>query len=129
MGYKKLNLPKRNFVLEDSCFNSTKSPFMSLPNPSGTVRSFLSALQKERHDEVMGYFSQSVAAIADIDEIKDLFLVEGKYHFFSDEELNGTRTVALATSDRADQTQVIFVHMISEPDAYGKWKIYSIEKE
>lgn len=126
---KRIVMPRDARQLEDAAFHSIHAPFMSLPNPSGTVESFIEALRQEDEDEALGYLSQTVMEMADLDEMKRLFCTEGKYHFFSEDAGSGIRTVALATSNRSDSTEVIFVRMVAEPDDYGKWKIYSVEKE
>ncbi|WMI81139.1 hypothetical protein [Anaerotignum sp. MB30-C6] len=126
---RKVFLPKRRFPLEDLCFKTIGSPYFSLPNPSGTVRSFLRALEKDHEDEAMGYLSNTVASVADLDGIKKLFGEKKELLFFSDDILNEIRTVSLACQCEEGKTEVIFVRMVSEPDHYGKWKIYSIEKE
>lgn len=126
---RRLFLPKRRFPLEDLCFHTTGSPYFSLPNPSGTVRSFLSALEKDRQDEAKEYLSTSVAAVADLEDIKKLFAEKKEFHFFSDDILNEIRTVSLACRSDQGKTEVISVHMVAEPNRFGKWKIYCIEKE
>lgn len=126
---RKLFLPKRRFPLEHLCFNTVSSPYFSLPNPSGTVRSFLRALEKDSQDEAMGYLSDSVASVADLDDIKKIFGEKKELHFFSDDILNEIRTVSLACRSAEGKTEVISVRMVAEPNRYGKWKIYCIEKE
>ncbi|WP_352399791.1 hypothetical protein [Anaerotignum sp.] len=126
---RKLILPKGTFPLEDLCFNTVRSPYFSLPNPSGTVRSFLSALEKDCEEEAMGYLSNTVAIMADLDGIKKLFGEKKELHFFSDDIQNEIRTVSLACRCEQGYTEVISVRMVAEPNHFGKWKIYCIEKE
>ncbi len=126
---RRLFLPKRKFPLEDLCFNTVSGPFFSLPNPSGTLRSFLLALEKDSQDEAMGYLSASAAAIADFDGIKKFFEERKNLHFFSDDIWNEIRTVALTCKNDAGITEVISVQMVAEPNHFGKWKINYIEKE
>lgn len=126
---RRLFLPKRRFPLEDSCFNTVGEPFFSLPNPSGTLRSFLTALEKDSQDEAMGYLSASAAAVADFEGIKKFFEERKNLHFFSDDIWNEIRTVALTCKNDDGNTEVISVQMVAEPNRYGKWKINYIEKE
>lgn len=126
---RRLCLPKRRFSLEDSCFNTIGTPFFSLPNPSGTVRSFLSALEKDCQDEAMGYLSTSAAAMADFEGIKKFFGERKMLYLFSDDIWNEIRTVSLACKSDAGSTEVISVQMVAEPNHFGKWKINYIEKE
>ena len=43
-GEKKLHLPKGTFSLEDAVFDNRKPAYVSLPNPRGTLRSFLQSV-------------------------------------------------------------------------------------
>jgi hypothetical protein len=126
---RKLFLPKGRFPLEDSCFKTIGGPFFSLPNPSGILRSFINALEKDCQDEAMGYLSASAAAMADFDGIKHFFGERKPLHFFSDDVMNEIRTVALTCKNDEGMTEVISVQMVAEPNSFGKWKINYIEKE
>ncbi len=125
----KLFLPKRGFRLEDSSFNTVSTPFFSLPTPSGILRFFLTALEKDAQEEALGYLSSSAAAVADFDGIKKFFEERKTLHYFSDELWNENRTVALTCKTDEGNTEVISVQMVVEPDRFGKWKINYIEKE
>ena len=63
-GEKKLYLPKETLSLTDAAFDTHKPAYVSLPNPRGTLRSFLQAVESGKKDEAMGYFSERVAAFA-----------------------------------------------------------------
>lgn len=125
----KIYLPKRTFTIEDSCFHNAKKPYFSLPNPSGTVQSFLRALAQDQEEEALGYLSATVSAGADLEEMKRLFSEKKELKFFSDDLTNEVRTVSLACRVEDGKTEVISLRMIAEPNQYGKWKIYCIEKE
>ena len=101
-GEKKLHLPKGTFSLEDAVFDNRKPAYVSLPNPRGTLRSFLQAVE--------GF-------------LKDL----KEYHCFADESRNGIRTVSVTKNSK--DGEIFSFRMVAEPDSYGKWKIFSIEKE
>ena len=62
-GEKKLHLPKGGFSLEDAVFDNRKPAYVSLPNPRGTLRSFLQAVESGKKDEAMGYFSAKIASL------------------------------------------------------------------
>ena len=121
----KLYLPKNGFSFEDSCFNSSKTPYVSLPNPRGTLRSFLRAVETGRREEALGYFSRSVAAVVDIEEVETLFRDMGRYICFPTEAAGRKRTLSIVGGG----AEIYCFRMIEEPDSFGKWKIYSIEKE
>lgn len=126
---KKLMVPRSKFPMEDACFSNGQTAYFSLPNPSGTVCSFLSALAADEGDEAMGYLSAEVSYLADLEQVKKLFEKTKEYHFFSDEVTNDIRTVSLACGNQEGKTEIISMRMVAEPNDYGKWKIYYIEKE
>ena len=64
-GEKKLYLPKETLSLTDAAFDTHKPAYVSLPNPRGTLRSFLQAVESGKKDEAMGYFSERVAEVVD----------------------------------------------------------------
>ena len=57
---------------------------------------------------------------------KGVFAHAEKYRFFVKETGERMRTLSLAA---AGEKEVISVGMVAEPDDFGKWKIYCIEKE
>ena len=126
-GERKLYLPKESLSLEDACFDNRKPPYVSLPNPRGTLRSFLQAVEKGKKEEAMGYFSCKVASAVDYEEIEGLLKDIKEYHCFAEENRDGIRTVSLAQKGREEE--ILSFRMIAEPDSYGKWKIFCIEKE
>ena len=68
-GEKKLYLPKETLSLTDAAFDTHKPAYVSLPNPRGTLRSFLQAVESGKKDEAMGYFSERVAEVVDYEEM------------------------------------------------------------
>lgn len=124
---KKLHLPKGTFSLEDAAFDNRKPAYVSLPNPRGTLRSFLQAVESGKKEEAMGYFSSRVAEAVDYEEMEGFLKDLKEYHCFADESRNGIRTVSV-TGNQKDG-EIFSFRMVAEPDSYGKWKIFSIEKE
>ena len=118
---RKLFLPVNHkaFRLEDAVLSTRKSPFFSLVSPKGTLLAFLHALKQEGTEEARGYLSS-------LEEIKGVFAHAEKYRFFVKETGERMRTLSLAA---AGEKEVISVGMVAEPDDFGKWKIYCIEKE
>ena len=124
---RKLFLPVNHkaFRLEDAVLSTRKSPFFSLVSPKGTLLAFLHALKQEGTEEARGYLSSAISG-ADLEEIKGVFAHAEKYRFFVKETGERMRTLSLAA---AGEKEVISVGMVAEPDDFGKWKIYCIEKE
>ena len=126
-GVKKLHLPKETVSLEDAAFDTRKPAYVSLPNPRGTLRSFLQAVGSGKKDEAMGYFSSKVAEVVDYEEMEGFLKDLKEYHCFPEEEGNGIRRVSVAGKNT--EGEIFSFRMVAEPDAYGKWKIFSIERE
>ena len=53
--------------------HNLKKPFLSIPNPSGTVKFFLEALQKKSDEEAIGYISHTLWGIVNMEELRDIF--------------------------------------------------------
>ena len=125
---KKLYLPavRRRFAVETAALRCVKQPYFSISDTRGTVLAFLQALQSNRTEEARGYLSRTVENGADMEQIRKFFSSEGSYCLFLEEKGERTRTVSLACADRRE---MIFLRLVTEPDDYGRWKIYEIEKE
>ena len=120
----KLFLPVNHkaFRLEDAVLSARKSPFFSLVSPKGTLLAFLHALKQEGTEEARGYLSSAISG-ADLEELKGVFAHAEKYRFFVKE------TGAPYSWSQGRRKRSFPVGMVAEPDDFGKWKIYCIEKE
>lgn len=127
MGQRRLYVYRPPKPLEDACFNCSKLPYVSLMNWKGTLRSFLQAVEKGKREEAMGYFSGKVAPAVDYSEVEGLLQDLQGYQCFAEENGRDMRTVTVARSNR--EGAVLSFRMVAEPDSYGKWKIFCIEKE
>lgn len=127
-GVKKLHLPKRSVSLEDAAFDTRKPAYVSLPNPRGTLRSFLQAVETGEKEVAMGYFSSRIAEAVDYEELEGYLKDLKEYHCFLEDEGSGIRRVSVAKKNNQD-AEIFSFRMVAEPDAYGKWKIFSIERE
>ena len=85
-GEKKLYLPKETLSLTDAAFDTHKPAYVSLPNPRGTLRSFLQAVENGKKDEAMGYFSERVAEVVDYEEMAGFLKDLKEYHCFLEDE-------------------------------------------
>ena len=65
----------------------------------------------QTHEEVAGF-------------LKDL----KEYHCFLEDEGAGIRRVSVAKKSKKDR-EVFAFRMVAEPNAFGTWKIFSIERE
>lgn len=124
---KKCFLPvgRRAFLWEDAVFCHRNLPFFSLANPKGTLLAFLQALRQDGTEKARGYLSQAISG-ADLEELKQVFAHAEQCRFFVADSGKNTRMLSLAASG---EKEVISVRMVAEPNEFGKWKIYCIEKE
>ncbi|MBR2383429.1 MAG: hypothetical protein IKA89_06750 [Anaerotignum sp.] len=127
-GEKKLHLPKRDYSLEDAVFDNRKPAYVSLPNPRGTLRSFLQAVESGKKEEAMGYFSTKIAEVVDYEELEGYLKDLKDYYCFAEDEGKGIRRVSVAKKNNKDE-EIFSFRMVAEPDSFGKWKIFSIERE
>lgn len=127
-GARKLYLPRETCSLEDAAFDLTRPACISLPNPRGTLRSFLQAVGSGKKDEAMGYFSSKIAEVVDYEELEGYLKDLKEYHCFAEDEGKGIRRVSVAKKNQKDE-EVFSFRMVAEPNAFGKWKIFSIERE
>lgn len=124
---RRLYLPKETAALEDACFDTRKPAYVSLPNPRGTLRSFLTAVETGKKEEAMRYFSERVADLVDYEELEGYLKDFKEYYCFAEEAANGMRTISVAHS--GGEGDIFSFYLVAEPDAYGKWKIVSMVKE
>jgi len=96
-----------------------------------TVKSFVDALAGSRFDDARAYISKPYADVFDLDELSD---------YFSENKVCVSAAVAFRKAPRncltksilmreKDRDSVIHLHMVREPDSFGNWKIYGIDKE
>ncbi len=114
------------------CVPKKGSPFFSIPNANGTVKSFLEALNNKYIDEAMGYISKNVIEPVNFEDIYSIF--EGvksyKYLISVKKSSPSLRQVSIAVKKQPkSKIEIINLKMINEPDSFGNWKIYHIEKE
>ena len=50
------------------------------------------------------------------------------YYCFAEDEGKGIRRVSVAKKNNKDE-EIFSFRMVAEPDSFGKWKIFSIERE
>ena len=88
----------------------------------------LTAVESGKKDEAMGYFSERVAEVVDYEEMAGFLKDLKEYHCFLEDEGAGIRRVSVAKKSKKDR-EVFAFRMVAEPNAFGTWKIFSIERE
>ncbi len=96
-----------------------------------TVERFLEAISKWQHDDAKVYISKNFANDFDLDELSRFFdqkldymnLIKVEFH--KAPKNCKSNSIMMMDKDRS----IVHLHLVKEPDKFGKWKIYSIEKE
>lgn len=114
------------------CIPDKNKPFFSIPNANGTVKSFLEALNNNYIDEAMGYISKNVISPINFSDIYSIFEGVKSYKCLISVTKNTSllKQVSIAVKKSSkNRIEIINLKMVNEPDSFGKWKIYQIEKE
>lgn len=128
----KFFLKKHNFLpIRFEQKSRTLIPFLLTLNEKETMKYFIDAVENSK-DQAQSFISKRGFNSINIDEISNLF--KGKKYFKCLLDLNvddndNIKTVTLAVGDYINHADIIKVKMIKEPDLFGKWKIFHIEKE
>lgn len=120
---------KEPHIFSINGIHHVKKPFVSMPNPQGTLEFFMEALNKNAHEEAKGYICKELMEYVDMDELHQLFDGKEPYQYFLAKPNENLNSVTIAMKEKSGQTKMIAVHMIEEPNVFGKWKICSVEKE
>ncbi len=98
----------------------------SFCNARGTAQAFLQALLGNEMEKAKHYFSHSVNENVDMERLRDLLAPKVGKCLFVEKKKGKYQTVSLAF---VEKRELISFHMAEEPNEFGKWKIYGIEKE
>ena len=139
LGKKNNITPKNIFIHKGKteignriCVPKKGSPFFSIPNANGIVKSFLEALNNNYFDEAMGYISKNVVEPVNFEEIYSIFEGVKSYKYLISVKKSSPylRQVSIAVKKQPkSKIEIINLKMVNEPDSFGKWKIYHVEKE
>ena len=111
----------------------TGKPFFSILTDNSTVKLFLEAVAHNT-EEAACFISKNCIKSIDLIELKSSFDDGGfKYLFSIDDESNGkgncrTNTVLLF-NNKSNQKTILHLYMVREPDQFGQWKIFNVERE
>lgn len=99
-----------------------------------TLDSFLKAMRLERIEDAMVYISKNYLDRVNLEELTDVLLPESKLCFsyvlktgYQQGPKNCINKAFLVME--GEKTRLFNIYMLKEPNRFGKWKIYSIEKE
>jgi hypothetical protein len=118
-------------VLDETPVQS--SAFFCVHTDDSTVQLFWEALKNKRSDDARALISKSFVGQLDIAELEDYFNASSGYKNLIKVEFSAAprscKTTSILLLDPGKKNSIIHLHMIREPDAFGTWKIYGIEKE
>ena len=133
--YINIDISKKSVFLPFICEPS--KPFFSVPyRDTGeyTLDSFLKAMRLERIEDAMVYISKNYLDRVNLDELTDVLLPESKLCVsyvlktgYAQEPKDCINKAFLVMEGKS--ARLFNIYMLKEPNRFGKWKIYSIEKE
>lgn len=109
------------------------SPFFSMCNEDAITQLFLEALIKNSAEEAKKYISKNFVDKIDLYELKDFFSDNVNYKKLTkiefDNKIKKSKTNSILFVGGDNNSSIINLHMICEPDSFSKWKIYAIDME
>lgn len=122
--YKKLRLKNEEIY---------RKPYFSILNEDSTARLFIDAILRDATEEAFCYMSRSIPTNIDLHEIQGLLNSSVDYKYLIKAE-SGTRSKGCKTNsiliiNEECRNSIIHVHLVREPDRFGKWKIFGINCE
>ena len=120
----------------DNARTSQNNPFFSVLDDDKTIKLFLDALANNRYEDAKAYISKRCSYEFDFQELSNFFDRTDNYKCllnmpFSKAPKNCKikSLLVMKTINNSKENSIIHLQMIEEPDKFGKWKIYGIEKE
>jgi hypothetical protein len=111
----------------------TGKPFFNILSENSTIKLFLDAIAHNT-EEAVCFISKNCVKSIDLFELKDTFEDGGfKYLSSMEDAPNGkenrrTNTVLLF-NNKSKQKTILRLYMVREPDQFGQWKIFNVERE
>ncbi len=117
----------------DDVIQKNSAPFFNIPTEDAVVKLFMEALTNSDADGIKAYISKNLSQQFDLDELKDFFRAVDGYKCLSKagvaDAKNNFRTNSILVLSNETKNSIIHLHMVKEPDRFGKWKIYGFERE
>jgi hypothetical protein len=118
----------------DAPMRSAGRPFFHILTDNGIAVRFLEAVAADP-EEAMAFVSKHSAGAIDMEALRDILGTAGRLcnswvqiSYNNNPKNCLTRSVLLVDKER-NTKQLLHLHMVREPDRYGQWKIYGVEKE
>ena len=128
-----IRIPAGSSAFGSEVFRITGKPFFNILTENSTVKLFLDAVAHNT-EEAAYFISKNCVKSIDLIELKSTFDDGGfKYLFSIEDKANGkgncrTNTVLLFNK-KSNQKTILHLYMVREPDQFGQWKIFNVERE
>jgi hypothetical protein len=117
-------------VLEcEESLRRTGGPFFHITTERSAVKLFLDAVSRSA-EEASCFLSKKCLKNIDLSELKNCF--DGGYKYLTKgvEIAGNCRTdIVLAFNKTHNEKSVLRLYMVREPDQFGQWKIFNVERE
>ena len=121
--------------MERQCgyFLQRRGPFFAFLNEDSTVKLFIDAVSGESPEEALAFISKSYVKHIDLLEIKNVLNHGLEYKYLVKAEIDkknlNLKTNSVLIINKDTRNSVMHMHLVREPDVFGNWKIYGIERE
>ena len=128
-----IKIPAGNSAFGSDVFRIKGKPYFNILTENSTVKLFLDAVAHNT-EEAAYFISKNCVKSIDLNELKSTFDDGGFKYLFSLEDSSNshgncrTNTVLLF-NNKSKQNTILHLYMIREPDQFGQWKIFNVERE
>jgi len=126
-----IRIPTGSSTFGSDVIKRNGKPFFNILTENSTVKLFLDAVAHNT-EEAVCFISKNCVKSIDLFELKSSFDSGGfKYLYAAQESNTGncrTNTVLLING-KSKQKTVLRLYMVREPDQFGQWKIFNVERE
>ena len=126
-----IRIPTGSSSFGSDVIKQTGKPFINILTENSTVKLFLDAVAHDT-EEAACFISKNCIKSIDLFELKSSYDGGGfKYLYSAGENNSGncrTNTVLLINK-KSKQKTILHLYMVREPDQFGQWKIFNVERE
>jgi len=126
-----IRIPTGSSIFGSDVIKQNGKPFFDILTENSTVKLFLDAVARDT-EEAACFISKNCVKSIDLIELRSSFDGGGfKYLYPAEENNQGncrTNTVLLINNDSKQKT-ILHLYMVREPDQFGQWKIFNVERE
>jgi hypothetical protein len=130
-GLRPVKIPASHAGYSDEIISKTGGPFFHIMTENSTVKLFLDAVAQNT-EEARCFLSKNCLKTIDLTELKETFEF-GNYKYLIPAEISGAkncRTNTVLLFNRSENEKIILrLYMVKEPDQFGQWKIFNVERE